>query len=234
VADAQRADASLPRSENAVDFTPLYESRFDDEDRRFKVELWRILVEDHFQAYIGAGDTVVDLGAGDCEFINAVRCGRKIAVDLDPRTGDRAIDAEVVARSSDDLAPIESGAVDVVFASNFFEHLPTKATLLSTLGECHRILRPGGKLLILQPNIRYLSGRYWDYLDHHIPLSHVTMVEALELTGFRPDEVVPRFLPYTIKNQWVPRHGGFVRAYLRLKPAWWIFGRQMFVVGVRR
>jgi SAM-dependent methyltransferase len=233
MAGAERLPASGP-SEGAIDFSPLYETRFDEEDLRYKIKIWRILVEDYLQKYIGPHDTVVDLGAGCCEFINAVRCGRKIAVDIDPRTSEKAVDAEVLQRASDDLAPIESETVDVVFASNFFEHMPTKAALLATLGECRRIVRPGGRLLVLQPNIRYLPGRYWDYLDHHIPLTHLAMVEALELTGFRAEEVVPRFLPYTIKDRRIPRNHRLVRLYLRLRPVWRIFGRQMFIVGLRR
>jgi hypothetical protein len=121
-----------------------------------------------------------------------------------------------------------------VFVSNFFEHLPSKTALLATLRECHRILCAKGTLIVLQPNIRYLPGRYWDYLDHHIALSHLSMIEALELTGFHPVEVVPKFLPYTVKDRRLPRSGLLVRAYLKLKPAWGIFGRQMLIVSVLR
>jgi SAM-dependent methyltransferase len=234
VEDLQHAASGDPSAGESAVLSQLYEARFDGDDLRFKVELWRILAQEFFQRYVGSDDTLVELGAGRCEFVNAIRCGRKIAVDLDPRTVELAEDAEVLVRPSDDLSPIASGTVDVVFASNFFEHLPTKAALLKTLEECQRILRRGGKLIVLQPNIRYLSGRYWDYLDHHIALSHLSMVEALELTGFHPDEVVPRFLPYTVKDRRLPRSGLLIRAYLKLKPAWRIFGRQMLVVARRR
>jgi SAM-dependent methyltransferase len=227
-------DLRSPPAEDASAFTALYAERFDEDELRFKAELWKILVDDFFQAYVRADDTLVELGAGRCEFINAVRCGRKIAVDLDPRTAELAADAEVLVRPSDDLSPISSGTVDVVFASNFFEHMVSKTALLATLRECHRILRAEGKLIVLQPNIRYLPGRYWDYLDHHIALSHLSMVEALELTGFRADEVIPRFLPYTVKDRRMPRSARLVRAYLRLRPAWRIFGRQMLIVSFRR
>jgi SAM-dependent methyltransferase len=232
--ELRKASVVAVPGDDAATFPSLYEMRFDEDDLRFKEELWRILVEDFFQAYIQPNDTVVDLGAGNCEFINAVRCRRKIAVDLDPRTADLAVDAEVLLRPGDDLAPIASETVDVVFASNFFEHLPTKIVLVRTLQECQRVLRPGGRLIVLQPNIRYLPGRYWDYLDHQIALSHLSMIEALELSGFRAENVVPRFLPYTVKHQWIPRSGMLVRAYLRLRPAWRIFGRQMLIVSVRR
>jgi predicted SAM-dependent methyltransferase len=57
--------------------------------------------------------------------------------------------------------------IDVVFTSNFFEHLPDKRVLLSTLAECHRVLR----------------------------------LEGLRLAGCQTDEVIPRFVPYTVKTR---------------------------------
>jgi hypothetical protein len=88
-------------------------------------------------------------------------------------------------------------------------------------------------LMILQPNIRYLPGRYWDYLDHHTPLTHLSMIEALKLSGLSPRQVIPRFLPYTVKSR-LPRSTLFVRLYLRLPFLWSVFGGQMFLVAVRQ
>jgi SAM-dependent methyltransferase len=122
--------------------------------------------------------------------------------------------------------------VDVVFASNFFEHLPSKEAFLQTLQEIRRVLRSGGRLLILQPNIRFLNGEYWDFLDHHIPLTDRTLVEALLCTGLRPVEVVPRFLPYTTKSR-LPSHPALVRLYLRVPLAQRLLGKQAWVVAVK-
>ena len=83
------------------------------------------------------------------------------------------------------------------------------------------------------PNVRYLPGRFWDYLDHHVPLTHVSLVEALELAGFEPEVVIPRFLPYTVKDSRLPVRAELIRLYLRTRILWKIFGRQMFVVARR-
>jgi SAM-dependent methyltransferase len=212
----------------------LYRERFDDDDLQFKADFWRILCDDFFQRYVRPTDTVVDLGAGSCEFINAISCGEKIAVDLNPDTERFATGAKVIITSSTDMHQIGSESVDVVFTSNFFEHLPHKPDLVQTLLECHRILRPGGRLLVLMPNFRTLPGRYWDYFDHHLPLTHHSLAEVLGITGFDIEEMIPRFLPYTIKYSRIPRSTRGVRIYLRLRPAWLLFGRQMFAVATRR
>jgi SAM-dependent methyltransferase len=217
--------------DDGEEISSLYRSRFDAQDLAFKQDLWRVLCEDFFQRYVGPADTLVDLGAGTCEFLQAIRCGTKVAVDLNPDVTTYAGDATVLNRPGSDMSPLADGSVDVVFCSNFFEHLPNKTAVVETMRECHRVLRPGGKLLILNPNIRYLAGRYWDYLDHHTPLTHLSMVEALELTGFTPDEVIPRFLPYTVKGRPTSRNLTLVRFYLHLRPVWPLFGRQMFIAA---
>jgi SAM-dependent methyltransferase len=111
--------------------------------------------------------------------------------------------------------------------------MPDKPMLLTTLREVHRILRPGGRLLILQPNVRYAYRQYWDFLDHYIALSHVSMVEALALTGFTPTDVRPRFLPFTTKSA-LPQAPWLVRLYLRFPPAQWLLGKQMFIAADKR
>ncbi|MBM3684566.1 MAG: class I SAM-dependent methyltransferase [Actinobacteria bacterium] len=209
-----------------------YEQRFSERELRDKRVLWQTLVDEVFQQYVPATGTVLDLGAGYCEFSNAVRAARRIAVDLNPDTARSADpEVEVLITSSDDLHAIGDDSVDTVFTSNFFEHLPTKQILLDTLAEAHRVVRPGGTIVVLMPNIRYLPGAYWDYLDHHLPLTHVSLVEALRLRGFEEFRVEPRFLPYTVKDSRFPVRAGLVRAYLRCRPAWRILGKQMLVVA---
>jgi SAM-dependent methyltransferase len=176
---------------------------------------------------------VLDLAAGSCEFINACRAGQKIAVDLNPQTKAWATDARVVIAPSHDMAEVGSDSVDVVFTSNFFEHLPTKQALLDTLAECRRVLRPDGRLLTLMPNLRYVKERYWDYFDHHLPLIHLSLQEGLRITGFTPTQVIPRFLPYTVKDAPIKIRPGMVTAYLRLPVIWPLLGRQMFVAARR-
>jgi SAM-dependent methyltransferase len=215
------------------DVQGLYRHRFGDAEAPRRVALWRVLCDHVFMRYVRPADTVLDLAAGRCEFINQIRCGTRIAVDWNPDLARHAApNVRVVRALSTDMAEVESASVDVVFISNFLEHLPDTTALVGTLAEVRRVLRPGGLVIILQPNIRLVGGAYWDFVDHHLPLTEKSLVEALENAGFAVREVRARFLPYTTKGR-LPTSALLARLYLMLPPAQWLLGKQSLVVAAR-
>ena len=91
--------------------------------------------------------TVLDVGAGYCDFINQVRAARRIAVDLNPdtrpvrgRRGSRSIDLPLERLGE----AIEPESVDLAFASNVFEHLRGPDALLEVLAAI-RAVAPAGR-----------------------------------------------------------------------------------------
>jgi hypothetical protein len=72
---------------------------------------------------------------------------------------------------------------------------------------------------------------FWDYLDHTLPLTHRSMVEALQLAKFEVTEVYPRFLPYTVKNRRIHLPLWFLKIYQKAQWLWPIFGKQMLVIA---
>jgi SAM-dependent methyltransferase len=215
-----------------MDLDLLYQSRFDDRDRARKAAIWGVLYRRVFQKWIRPDDTVIDLGAGFCEFINAARAGRRIAVDLNPDTTRFAAPGvEVQATSATELGFLPVDSVDVVFSSNFLEHLPDKEIVLSVLREALRVLRSGGTLILMGPNVRLVPGVYWDFFDHHVPLSDRSLCEALRLLGFEVTRVEPRFLPYTTRST-LPQAPWLVDLYLMLRPlSSRILGKQFLIIA---
>lgn len=207
----------------------LYRRRFGP-DIAFRTRLWQVLCQRFFQQFIAPGDTVLEVGAGYCEFINNIHAARKIALDLNPDVARYADpDVSVIHSSSTNMAAVPSGSVDVVFASNFFEHI-SRGDILETMREVARVLRPGGRFLILQPNIRFCWRDFWMFFDHITPLDHYSLVEALQMSGFHPVRMIVRFLPYTTQRN-LPKSTFLARVYLSFPILWRVFGQQTFVVA---
>jgi SAM-dependent methyltransferase len=214
-----------------MDLQSLYSQRFPEQDLAHKNAIWKVICDDFMSKHVRAGDTVVDVGAGYCEFINNIRCARKIAVDLNPdvkRFADPSV--QVINESCTAISALESGSVDVVFMSNFLEHLPNKQLILETFREAHRILKKGGHIIVLQPNIRFVPGEYWDFFDHHTPLTDRSLCEALVLEKFEIKQSIAQFLPYTTKSV-LPQSPWLVKLYLNIPLAWRVLGKQALVVG---
>ena len=212
----------------------LYASRFSEEERRARAKLWQALWDGFFSRYVGANATVLDLGAGSCELINCVAAARRVAVDLNPempRFAAPGVETHV-ASLSELTALLAPESLDVAFASNVFEHLRSPDALLDLLFALRVLLRPGGRLVVLQPNVRVVGGAFWDFVDHTLPLTDKGMVEALTVAGLRIVERRARFLPYTTKSR-LPRGTWLVRSYLAFPPAQWLLGKQMLIVAER-
>jgi SAM-dependent methyltransferase len=217
-------------STKAGDLERIYRNRLD-ADAAYRLRVWKTLVDKFFSRYIASNAVVLDLGCGHGEFINNVECGKKLAIDLN-RDSRRHLNPDVVFLEQDGSEPwdIADATLDVVFSSNFFEHLPSKETLSDILAQTWRCLRPGGFLIAMGPNIRFVRGGYWDFWDHHLPLTDSSVVEILRMHGFRIDRVIDRFLPYTMVNaRQVP--AALISAYLKLPPVWKIFGKQFLIVA---
>ena len=214
-----------------MDLQKLYATRFLKQDLPAKNRIWHIICHHFLSQFIDKHDTVVDIGAGYCEFINHIPCKEKIAVDINTDIKKFAHpDVRILHESCMAMYSLTDQSVDVVFMSNFLEHLLNKQQVFDTLQEAKRILKIGGKLLILQPNIRFLPHHYWDFFDHHVPLSDRSLVEVLEALDMRIVKNYPKFLPYTTKSH-LPQWSFLIKLYLRLPFLWLIFGKQAFIVA---
>lgn len=161
----------------------LYANRFSSDTWEKRNTLWKTLCNEFFDHYLKPSDDILDLAAGYCDFINNVcvgGTGRRIAIDLNPDINRHAKSfVEAHNCNAKNLDFLEDESIDAVFVSNFFEHVRDKEDILAILSECLRVLKTGGKLMILQPNIKYLNGEYWDFFDHYTPLTEKSMCEAI-------------------------------------------------------
>jgi ubiquinone/menaquinone biosynthesis C-methylase UbiE len=211
----------------------IYGDRFSDSDAHAKDAIWKEITK-FLQRYIPADASVLDIACDRGDFIRNIVAGEKWATDIRDMSNTLTEDVRFVRGNGlelDHILPV--GYFDVAFMSNYLEHLGSNDNVLRQLKVTSRVLKPGGRVIILQPNIRLVGARYWDFIDHSVALTERSLVEAAVLSGFVTETLIVRFLPYTTKSR-LPRSRALVRAYLRTPVLWRVFGKQSLYVGRNR
>ncbi len=191
--------------------------------------LWQVLCG-YLDRYIPPGSRVLELGGGHCCFINHITAAQKHVVDLFEGVARYASkDVQTHIGSCTDLRAFGDRSFDTVFASNLFEHL-TAEQLALTLDEVARVLKRGGRLIVIQPNFKYCYRSYFDDYTHVSVHTHLSLADLVFAHGLRPELVRGRFLPFSLRNRG-PKWPWLLWLYLRSpwKPA----AAQMLIVAAK-
>lgn len=184
---------------------------------RFKVNTkrkvaWKVISK-YLQRYIRKDSLILDLGAGYCDFINNIQAKEKHALDLFNEIKKYAKgDVNVHVKDSSNMKSFKKDYFDVVFASNFFEHL-TKSNLDKTFSELKRIMKKNALLIILQPNYKFCKKDYFDDYTHELIFTHISMSDYLNSKGFIVKKNIPKFLPFSLESK-LPVIPLLIRLYL--------------------
>lgn len=206
-----------------------HQSRFKMDPKRAIV--WKTLVQ-YLHRNFNIGNAVLDLGCGYGDFINHCEATQKYAVDASPEVKEY-IDpaASFFCSTLPCELPIESNSLDTVFASNILEHL-TRAEIDTQLKETLRCLKKDGIFMVFGPNYRRAFKNYYDDYTHVTAISHVSMTDWLNASGFEVTYCHPGLMPFSIKDSKVPVTSWLIRLWLwsPFKPG----GAQMLVVGKKK
>lgn len=211
----------------------VYTHRWDNRELNSVKKVWEVLTGKYFQKFISENSSVLDIGCGFCHFLNNIKAKEKVGVDANPAVKNFAGPGVNIIQSSDlSLSSLPAEHFDRIFLSNFLEHLDSGQQVVRLLQRAWELLKPGGKVMILQPNFRLLGEAYFDFIDHKTILTDKSLEEALDIAGFRVEKKVIRFLPYTTKSR-TPKSPLLVRLYLWFRPLWLIMGKQSLFVAVK-
>ena len=208
----------------------VYAQRFSDADAAAKNAIWRE-ISAFLQRYVPEDGAVLDIACDRGDFIRNISASEKWATDLRDVSSHLPQEVRFVQANGLELdRHLPHDHFDVAFMSNYLEHLANGEAVVEQLRVARTLLKAGGRVVVLQPNVRLVGGAYWDFIDHSVMLTERSLVEAGELAGLRTVELIVRFLPYTTKSR-LPQSPRLVRAYLGFRPAWRLLGKQTLYVG---
>jgi hypothetical protein len=180
---------------------------------------WEVFTK-YLQKYIPEDSSVLDIGAGRCEFINNIKAKEKFAYDKESITLFAEPGIKVLLSKNNITDPY-----DTIFMSNFLEHI--------SIEEINIILRHimCKQLIIFGPNYRYCYKDYWDDPTHKTALSHITLRRLLEEAGYEVDYIHPKISPYSVEGSiQVPKFIIWLYLHSPIKP----FAGQMLILARKR
>ncbi|MDH4742992.1 class I SAM-dependent methyltransferase [Sphingomonas sp. CBMAI 2297] len=112
------------------------------------------------------GETIVDIGAGDGGRLSRLRregWEHAIGIEPDPSAVEMGQKQQIDLRlGTAEALPLADGSAAAAMLHHVIEHVDNPARAMA---EAYRILRPGGKLLVVTPNIESATrvewGKYW-------------------------------------------------------------------------
>jgi 2-polyprenyl-3-methyl-5-hydroxy-6-metoxy-1,4-benzoquinol methylase len=137
---------------------------------------------------------VLEVGCGYGYFLNcALEAGYDAyGIDLSPEAVKQAAErhpGRVFLGSLEEVPEIQEQQYDVIFGSHLIEHLTSPGAFLETAS---RLLRPGGLIVMVTPNIKSLlarvSGRRWvsfkipEHVSYYDPATITTLLTRADFT----------------------------------------------------
>lgn len=200
------------------------------EDQKRAV-LWGELTR-YLNRFVPENAAALELGAGYCYWINALKARRKVALDIwDELPRHTASDVQpIVCDLRSGLGSLDNEKFDVALASNLLEHFEPDVTA-EIVSQVFSLMSPGGQFIVIQPNFRYAYKHYFDDYTHRSIFTDVSLPNLMRVNGFVVHHVESRFMPYSLRDGALPVVPALIRAYLAspIKP----FAGQMLIVGRR-
>lgn len=161
--------------------------------------LCKYLADKYFRAKSG---DFLDVGCGrgeHMEIFNKIGFN-SYGVDAEGTAREKGLKAEVVDLEKDKL-PYPDNFFDFVMSKSSIEHIRNVYHLME---ELHRVLKPGGKIVIMTCDWRTVYKIFYLDVDHKTPFMKWSLHDLLLRYDFRNIQVDDFYcLPYTWKSKWL-------------------------------
>tara|TARA_Y100000590_G_scaffold463725_1_gene631199 strand:+ start:895 stop:1566 length:672 start_codon:yes stop_codon:yes gene_type:complete len=131
-----------------------------------------------YNTKINKDSKIIDLGYGDGSFLKALE---KNQIES------KGYDFDTVNFENDEI-PEASNSLDFITCNSVIEHLNDATNLLE---EAFRILKPGGKLILITPNFFYDYENFYDDPTHINPFTIEKLKTILEINNFKNINILP-------------------------------------------
>lgn len=135
--------------------------------------------------------SLLELGSGNCDVLSEFQShGFKVTgLDNCPSSGNDH-DVAVLQHDLNLPLPFADCTFDIVFNKSLVEHLPDPSIVFL---ESYRVLKPGGKLIIMTPDWEVQMRKFYDDWTHKTPFTIYTMKNLSSLAQFSSNSSIKYF-----------------------------------------
>jgi SAM-dependent methyltransferase len=148
--------------------------------------------------------TLVDVGCGRGEYLRSFQARGFDVIGVDRAPSARGAGSELRVEITDiehEAMPLLDRSVDYVYSKSVIEHLHKPDHFLT---ECFRVLKPGGKAVIMTPSWRHIWKVFYEDYTHVTPFTANGLADAMSVAGFVDVSVVPFWqLPFLWNHPWL-------------------------------
>ncbi|MDA9696733.1 class I SAM-dependent methyltransferase [Candidatus Pelagibacter sp.] len=186
---------------------------------------------------------ILELGCGRGEFLNEfVKCGLEVhGVDISDysekfftQLNFKKIDME------NEKLPYQDNYFDFIYSKSFIEHFYYPEKIFK---EAYRVLKPGGMIITLTPEWKYIYKSFYEDFTHRVPFTKVSLKDIHSMNNFNSINVESFIqLPILFEKNFISKiylilstlTRILVPDYFRMRNKWIRFSKEIMLLSSAR
>ena len=186
---------------------------------------------------------ILELGCGRGEFLNEfVKCGLEVhGVDISDYS--EKFFSELNFKKVDmekEKLPYQDNYFDFIYSKSFIEHFYYPEKIFK---EAYRVLKPGGMIITLTPEWKYIYKSFYEDFTHRVPFTKVSLKDIHSMSNFNSINVESFIqLPILFEKNFISKiylilsilTRILVPDYFRMRNKWIRFSKEIMLLSSAR
>ena len=186
---------------------------------------------------------ILELGCGRGEFLNEfVKCGLEVhGVDISDYSEQffSELNFKKVDMENEKL-PYQDNYFDFIYSKSFIEHFYYPEKIFK---EAYRVLKPGGMIITLTPEWKYIYKSFYEDFTHRVPFTKVSLKDIHSMNNFNSINVESFIqLPILFEKNFISKiylilsilTRILVPDYFRMRNKWIRFSKEIMLLSSAR
>lgn len=128
---------------------------------------------------------ILELGCGRGEFLNEFISYGLDGYGVDLSDYCKNFFPKIKFKKTDlanEKLPFDDNYFDIIYSKSIIEHFYYPETVFQ---EAHRVLKPGGIIITLTPEWKYIYKSFYDDFTHRVPFTKISLKDIHEMNNFK-------------------------------------------------